>query len=160
MSPGVFSKILLLSLFAAATIDGAAQTKVPKDAPERLKQAAEAAMDAFARNQYEKFADLVDPVTVRKVGGKTKIVEMMKQVSADSLKTFRTYRVVGGEPEPIVDAGTHLLSIVPMRIEGTTPKDHVVVAEDCTRISRSPVIAARFLEDVVSQGVGIHFLDA
>lgn len=36
----------------------------------------------------------------------------------------------------------------------------VVVAEDCTRISRNAVIAARFVQRAISLGVGVHFLDA
>lgn len=131
MTLKLFSKFLMPFLFGVACLGVAGQSKVPKTATENLQKASAIAIDAFSRNEYEKFADLVDPVTMRRVGGRTRIVEMMKQVSADSLKAFRTYRIVGGEPQAIVDAKTHLLAIVPMRIEGTTPKDNVIVVEDC-----------------------------
>ena len=132
VTPRLAGSILLLLLSVATALKVEAQTPTSQSASSlNLKIASEALIEAFEKNDFQKFVDLMDPVSLRKAGGRPQVIRMMEKVSAGNPKVFKTMRYVGEEAKFITDAKTHLLAVVPFRIEGTTHKGHYIISEGC-----------------------------
>jgi len=125
----LFHSILVIVLVAVCALEIDAQSS--STAADNLKSSSTALIEALDKNDFEKFADLVDPVTIDAVGGRIKMIEVTRQVSEDSPKVFKTMRYVVQEHEAIVDTSKHLLALVPFNVEGVTHKGTSVVSKGC-----------------------------
>ncbi len=96
-----------------------------------LKNQADQLIDAWNKNEFEKFADLTHPQVIEKVGGKEKLVLMMKSVSEQSPKIFESFSVSVENPNSLVELEGKLFGVVPIKIEGVTHQKNKVVTNDC-----------------------------
>lgn len=132
VTPRLAGSILLSLLSVATALKAEAQTPTSRSASSlNLKIASESLIEAFEKNDFQKFVDLMDPTSLRKAGGRRQVIRMMEKVSADNPKVFKTMRYVREEAKFITNVTTHLLAVVPFRIQGTTHKGHDIISEGC-----------------------------
>jgi hypothetical protein len=78
--------------------------------------------DALIKEDFGKIADLTHRTVVKMMGGRDKMIAVMKAGVKDMKSrgvSFRTVKV--GEPSDLVAAGTDLYVVVPFRLELTIP---------------------------------------
>ncbi len=127
------SSLLLLVFFLTA---GLADDKQPKkgaapakDTPEKMAQRkAEEAAQATIKGEYGKLADLTHPKVVEEMGGRERMIGVMKtglkEMEAKGFE-FRSAKV--GETAQVVADGDTMYAVVPLDLEMKAPGGYLAV---------------------------------
>ncbi len=119
MSRIIPSTILLLLLASAA----AAQTVLGEAAAKRLKAQAGECTRAFVESDFERLADYTLPKVVELIGGRAKMVEVVRKDMAE-MKTegFETLSYETSDPTQVLRVGGQTYAVVPAKLRMRTPE--------------------------------------
>jgi hypothetical protein len=120
------SFLVLVFCFTAGLADDKQFNKgavAPEDNPEKVaKSKANEVVQATIKGEYDKVADFTYPKVVEMMGGREKMISVMKTAFKEmKAKGFETRSVKVGDPSPLVAGNTEVYTIVPFTLEMKVP---------------------------------------
>ena len=110
--------------------------KISKEASSTARRDAQASFDAFLKGDVEKFASFMYPGAVKLLGGKEKMVAMLRRGLEDMKAQGTRFKSANAsEPEHVVIAGQDLLTIVPVKQVMIVPDGELHISSHLLGIS-------------------------
>ena len=113
-------------MFAAMIIPLAGADKSPEATPEAIRKTAQACADALQKGDYEAFVEYTHPKIIAMVGGKKKMMDMIKSGMDELNKagmTIISYKIEA--PAEAISVGDDLAAIVPTSLEMKSKTDKI-----------------------------------
>src|SRR5690606_3339028 len=120
-----------------ADIGQIAATKSPDQRVENLREAAEAMNSAMLNRDAERFVDFTLPQLAESAGGRSKLVEVLKESFTKTFDAFSTVTLETLEPEALVEIDKKLFGVVPFRIEGVIEENNNSVISQASMVGVS-----------------------
>lgn len=125
--------LTIIFLFLAVQItSGQSQvvTEIRDVRLENLKKQAELLVEAQNKNDFAKAIELTHPQVIEKVGGKEKLISIIRQVNEQIPKFFESYSLTLENPTVLVELKEKLFGVVPLKVEAITRQKNKVFSTD------------------------------